>query len=347
MASTQDSTRALESQPLLPLPKISERSWPSSAELWGYSYMLVAAFAWSMMAFGVHIGSTYLHFPTIPSILVRGIVNLLLSFAFIMITRPPTLWQANSQLFPLISRTVVGTLGCLCIFSSVKYLPVGDAVTIFSTSPAITTLLSAVFLHEPFTTFDGGALVASFTGVILVARPSFLFGVDNNIVSTDADAYINSSLGLVFATGAAFCASAVYTLIRSMGTRIHFILNTVAMGIGLTSFPLVFLSSDDLHHMLYNYQGLAIIIAASLAGFVCVACFSRSLQLCRAGPGMIIRTMDIPFSFLLGFIFLAESMSWMKLFGVLLIFGAAICTGLRELTSPIRHLGAARNDDTE
>lgn len=298
---------------------------PLSDELRGSLLMAFGAVCWAFLAFFVHIGATFYHFPTAASVLVRALVNILLSALYIVARSPPSLAPTAAHLRVLVARSVAGALGCLCIFTALKHIPVGNAVTLFCTSPVITTVLSALFLHEPITLVDIVSLVTNFAGVLFVAQPPFLF---DHVV--DAIPNANPTLGAICALLAACCASTVYTLIRSLGLRVHFILNVVSLGFGLLPLALVMAGPQDLHHMLHNAAGLCVNVMGSVAGFGCVACFSRGLQFCRAGPAMVIRTMDIPMSFVLGYCFLDERLSGLTALGVVLVVAASLAISLQS-----------------
>lgn len=325
-----------ETNPLLPTVRSGSVPSHGTAELWGYGYMALAALFWSILSFGIHISTTVFQVPVLACILVRGIVTMILTGILIGILRPPRLVPEKSAVLPLFLRALAGTIGCYCIFSAVKFLPIGEATTIFSTSPAITMLLSALVLHEPVTLVDAGAVVSTFIGVALVSQPTFLFHRNQtDIVGSVETKFEHTDIGLAFALGAACCASSVYTLTRAMGTRIHFILNVIVISISFSLFALIFSPAEDFINLFNNRMGLLVVIVASAASFGCVASFSRGLQLCRAGPAMVIRTLDIPITYVCGFIFLSETVSPLKLMGVVLIFGSSAAIGLREILSPI------------
>lgn len=330
------SAEYAESQALLPREGSQNSSPLGTEELWGYGYMVLSALFWSLLTFGIHISTTVFRVPVLLCIVVRGVVSLISAIFFICLIRPPRSMLTTASLLTLVARVLVGTIGCYCIFAAVEYQPLGEATTIFSTSPAITMLLSAALLSERITVVDIGAVVSTFIGVVFVTQPNFLFHrYQIDITSSTGRKFEHTDIGLAYALGAACCASTVYTLTRSLGTRIHFILNVIAISIGWSILPLVFTSADDLVGLFENRIGLLTVALSSLAGFGCVASFSRGLQLCRAGPAMVVRTLDIPFSFLLGFVFLSEAASFLKLIGVLMILAGSTAIGLREIVAPI------------
>ncbi|KAG8931000.1 hypothetical protein FRC02_003368 [Tulasnella sp. 418] len=75
----------------------------------------------------------------------------------------------------LIIRGVSGFFGIFGIYFSVQYLSLSDATVITFLSPFVTAFLGCFLLHESFSLKEACAGIASFIGVILIARPTFLF----------------------------------------------------------------------------------------------------------------------------------------------------------------------------
>ena len=63
-----------------------------------------------------------------------------------------------------------------CIYGSFTKLPLGDATVCISTTPIFTALLAYVFLKESWHVFDAAATFICLGGVVLITRPTFLFG---------------------------------------------------------------------------------------------------------------------------------------------------------------------------
>ncbi|ODV86863.1 hypothetical protein CANARDRAFT_27238 [[Candida] arabinofermentans NRRL YB-2248] len=76
----------------------------------------------------------------------------------------------------MVGRGVGGFLGVFGQYFALMYLTVSDTVVITFLSPTVTSLMAYIFLKERFTRIEaiGGSI--AFIGVILISRPSFLFG---------------------------------------------------------------------------------------------------------------------------------------------------------------------------
>lgn len=103
-------------------------------------------------------------------------------------------------------RAVFGFIALSCYFYSVINLPLADATVIYFTNPVLTALVAAVVLREHMGPREVGWVLVSLLAVLVVARPSFLFGADRALDTTAV------LLGLV----SAFFAAASYVTIRSI-----------------------------------------------------------------------------------------------------------------------------------
>lgn len=63
-------------------------------------------------------------------------------------------------------------MATICFFSSIFLMPLADATAIGFTSPMITAIFSAVFLHERTNATKWLAIVIAFGGVLLIMRPN-------------------------------------------------------------------------------------------------------------------------------------------------------------------------------
>ncbi len=60
-------------------------------------------------------------------------------------------------------------LGALFFFMCVKYIPIGEAVLIYTTNPLIVVLLAWVFLKEEITKTQVLFILGAFAGIILIS----------------------------------------------------------------------------------------------------------------------------------------------------------------------------------
>lgn len=140
----------------------------------------------------------------------------------------------------VILRGIVGGgFGFICYFYSMKSLPLGDAVTLFSIYPIYTIFMAKCFLNEDITCTHIIVTVTNLIGGIMIAGPSFLslenlgsssknkdFFVENNNnnnSSNSSNDYESNKqqynpLGYATALAGGFFAASVVILIRKAGS---------------------------------------------------------------------------------------------------------------------------------
>lgn len=79
----------------------------------------------------------------------------------------------------LVLRGFAGFFGVWGMYSALQYLDLTDATVITFLSPITTAIGGAIFLGERLVVMEYLAAVASLVGVVLIARPPFLFGPEH------------------------------------------------------------------------------------------------------------------------------------------------------------------------
>jgi drug/metabolite transporter (DMT)-like permease len=152
----------------------------------------------------------------------------------------------------LILRGVLGFSALSCFYFAVVRLPLADATVIHFTNPVFTAVAAALILREHMGLWEGVLVLSSLGGVIMVARPAFLFGQANML---DPVAVGVGLTGAVLAAGAyvavrrlrgesanlvIFYFAAVSTLLALPGVILNPVLPSPAMwlvlaGVGLAT----------------------------------------------------------------------------------------------------------------
>jgi drug/metabolite transporter (DMT)-like permease len=133
--------------------------------------MAASAFAFSLMSVFVKLAGRRL--PASHVVLGRGVVTLALS-AWALRRAGASPWGVDRARLGL--RGFFGFVALNCYFLSLKQLPLADATVLQYSSPVFTALFAALALGERMRPAELACVGASFAGVVLVARPAFLFG---------------------------------------------------------------------------------------------------------------------------------------------------------------------------
>jgi drug/metabolite transporter (DMT)-like permease len=135
--------------------------------------------------------------------------------------------SSNYEKKIVILRGIVGGgFGFICYFYSIKSLPLGDAVTLFSIYPIYTIFMAKCILNEDITFTHVILTITNLIGGIMIAGPSFLslrnLGRHNDHPENGNNNDYESnqqyhSLGYATALAGGFFAASVVVLIRKAG----------------------------------------------------------------------------------------------------------------------------------
>lgn len=278
----------------------------------GVRFMIAGAFFFAVMAACAKVAGKRL--PTQEVVLARGIITSLLSYAALRRLKVAPLGQDRAR---LALRGLLGFGGFSCYFFALSELRLADATVIQFTSPVFTALLAALLLREGVGAREMLGTGLSLTGVVLVARPSVLFG--------GGPGYEPLSL-LVAISGAIFAAGA-YVTVRSLRRTDHPLVIVLWAGMAaiVGSLPLVvpvFRWPEG-----WDWAALAGVgIATQLGQWN----LTKGLHLERAGKAMSITYLQVVFAFAFGMAFFEEYPDALGLAGAgLVLVGTLIVAGRR------------------
>ncbi|HKK08311.1 MAG TPA: DMT family transporter [Gemmatimonadota bacterium] len=168
----------------------------------GIRYMAGAAFLFSLMSLFVKVAGRRL--PTSELVLARGVV--IVAITLVMLRRAGTSpWGRRRRL--LLLRGLLGFAAVGCFYYALSHIPLADATVIQYTNPVWTALLAAAFLDERLRPVEVVGIASSLAGVVLVTRPSFLFGSEA--------AHLDPVVAGIALAGAVLSASA-YVSVRKL-----------------------------------------------------------------------------------------------------------------------------------
>jgi len=221
-------------------------------------------------------------------------------------------WGSERRL--LLLRGLFGYGALSCFLWAVVRLPLADTTVIHFTNPVFTALLAAVFLGE---VLRGGELILAFSalgGVVIVARPDFLFG---HVSGLDPVA-----VGVALA-GAILSAAAYVTARRLTRTNHPLVIVLAFAAVSLVgSLPAalpVFVLPRGLEWGFLLGVGLA-----TQAGQVFV---TLALRVEKAGRVMAVGYLQIVFAAVWGFMVFQEVPDRWTVLGALIIIASTFLMG--------------------
>lgn len=199
-----------------------ERPSPSKSEIlpkkWPYIGILLAT-----------ISSLFF---SLCSVIVKWMVNVdpmelaVCRFVGVLLPSIPIVIWKNEEIFPkgkrlmLILRSFVGATGLMLSFYAFRHMPLADASVIVFSVPVFVSVFAYIFLKEPCGLFNVVTIILTLIGVILIRKPTFIFGKDSSALGSEEEKYYGS-WGAIAAFGATLFGANAYVLLRTLKT-LHF-----------------------------------------------------------------------------------------------------------------------------
>jgi drug/metabolite transporter (DMT)-like permease len=213
-----------------------------------------------------------------------------------------------------LSRAVIGLVSMSIMFSSLQFLPLAEAITIFFISPLVATSLSGLLLGEKVGPHRWLAVLVGFAGVLIVMRPG----------SSGAEV---STLGLTLAISAAVLMAGVTITLRQLGTTEHeaatvFWFTFVATVVMTCLYPFFYKPHPPATWLL--------MVCVGVCGAVIQIATVTSLRLAPISLTAPFDYMQLFWAALIGWLFWADLPAWTTVVGGLLIASAGLYTFYRE-----------------
>lgn len=271
--------------------------------------MVGAAFFFSLMSLFVKLVGQRL--PSQEIVLVRSIITLAYSYLAVRWARQ-SLWGERRGL--LFLRGLLGFGGLSCFYFALTKLPLADATVIFYSNPVLTALFAALFLNERLGAREIIGALLSFAGIILIARPSFLFGASAR------------GLNLLY-VGVAFlgavCAAGAYAVVRTLRQSEHPLVVVFYFPLVATvgSLPTAGFTSMQWPTL---YEWVLLIGGVGLTAQIAQVLLTHGLHRERAGRAMAMTYLQIVFAAAWGMLFFREVPDLLSVLGALAVVGGTI-----------------------
>lgn len=233
----------------------------------------------------------------------------------------------------LVLRGFIGSNAMILLFYAVQQMPLADATVIMFSNPVFTSLLAWVFLKEKCTIWDCVFTVFTLTGVILIARPPFLFGERVRGIESN---YTNHIKGTIAAFGGAVAAACTFVVLRKMGKSVHYYLSVwyyAVIGFIESVITVSVLGEWKLPSCGRDRWMLVLIAVLGIAGQTFL---TKALQIEKAAPVALMRTVDVVLAFIFQFIFFNRAPTLWSLGGALCIVVSTSGIAVRKWCSNSR-----------
>jgi drug/metabolite transporter (DMT)-like permease len=228
---------------------------------------------------------------------VRGTIQLLGVLVCLLTLRPLPVkhWLGVSatQRRWLLLRGFVGFLGIALSMAALERLPMGDASALNFISPIVSTLVAALTMgpNERIDCTDAALVSSSSTGILLIARPSFLFG--HSTQPLDA-------LGVVLALSAAVTAGCAVVLIRKLAKGgLHFTVVLLYQAVGQMIFSQIAMPLFSRAWVWPSPIATAALLLGGICGFLAQVMLTKGLSRETVGKASVARSTGVLGSFAL------------------------------------------------
>ena len=253
--------------------------------------------------------------PTLEVTFIRLTLQLVFSL-------PPMIFFKDKFIHPwdkskfLLLRGVTGVTGMALSIYAVKHMPLADQRVIFYTSPVYTAILGRIFLKESVSKFDMVAIVLSIGGVVLIARPTFLFCSLGESSSTE-QIWVPTLLAVTSAICHACSIVLTRKISKAVGTRV--VVFYVAVVGSVISFAASLISNSGFKFQDCDTYDAVYVLAAGALGYSVQLLVTKALTLEKAAIISLVRTTGIAFSFVLQLIVLNVIPDGLSIGGAILV----------------------------
>ncbi len=275
----------------------------SKNKLKGITFILLAAFGFSLMTFFVRISGDL---PTMQKAFFRNFVALIVASSAI-IKSGQGIHIGKGNRLDVFLRCAFGTSGLIANFYAIDRLGIADANMLNKLSPFFAIILSIFILKEVPNKFDIITTIIAFIGALFIIRPTGAF-----------TAVFPALMGLF----GGFGAGTAYVFVRKVtnkGVQTAIVVFAFSLFSCLVTLPFLILNFVPMTPLQWLYLFLAG-VSASLGQFSITTAY-------KYAPAKEISVFDytqVIFAALLGIIFLGEVPEILSIIGYTIIIGTAI-----------------------
>jgi len=266
-------------------------------------FMIISTFAFACM----NVIVKYLvHINAFQIVFFRSISSLVFTFGFLLNNKIPILGN-NRKL--LVLRGLVGVTSMTLFFMSIKYLPIGTAVSLRYIAPIFAAIFAVIFLHEKIKALQWLFFLIAFMGVLI------LKGLDTQV----------NTYGLILVLIASIFSGLVYIVINKIGNGDHpvvivnyfMVIATVVGGV------------LSIKHWV-NPVGIdwLLLLSLGLFGYFGQLFMTKAFQSASMNQVAPLKYIEVIFTVMFGLIWFGEVYSIWSVLGITMIIGGLILNAL-------------------
>jgi drug/metabolite transporter (DMT)-like permease len=283
-------------------------------------------------------------------VVVRSMVQMIAMMPVIMFYNIPVLGVPGERAI-LFTRALLSSFGFLAYYAAVHMIPLSDAIVIDFSSSAFVYIFACIYLREECGFFQCMTVATTMAGVLMIAKPAFLFGSGSSSGSSilaagddDIDP-VTRATGTALAVISCLATANAMIMIRKM-TKTPTLTNANAYSLAsiisgiaaITFMAMVFhgkevadFSSITIPKTTYE---IVLLIANGLCGAAGQMCLVAALKIEEASLVSLARTIDIVMAFVYQIFWLPdEIVHWTSVLGAVIVVSSVSISGLRRWLS--------------
>jgi drug/metabolite transporter (DMT)-like permease len=273
----------------------------------GLRYMAAGAFFFSVMSLLVKIAGQRL--PTQEIVLARSVVMALVAGAALRRRGIPLAGTPGRRRL-LVLRGLLGYGALSCFYFALVHLPLADATVLQYTNPAWAAVFAIFVLGERMRGREVASLALSLLGVLLVARPTFLFGTASAL----------DPVAVAVGLAGAVCSASAYVVVRMLGgEHHHVVIFYFAVVSSIASAPAALL-----HGIAPTAPEALLLVGVGLTTHMGQVFITKGLYLERTGRATATGLVQIVFAAAWGLLFFSAMPSPLALAGAGLVIGGVL-----------------------
>ncbi|KAF9242861.1 hypothetical protein BU15DRAFT_72511 [Melanogaster broomeanus] len=298
----------------------------------GMLLLLLSQLFSSLMYFSVKIlNQLDVPVPALEIIAIRMIITYIFCMLYTIIMKipDPFLGPKGVRLL-LVCRGVTGFFGLFGPYYALQYLSLADATVLTFLSPLVTGVVGYLIMKESYSTRQALASLCSLSGVVLIARPPFLFGNSLSVNEGSNDSAASPTpeerlVAVAVVLVGVFGITGAYISMRAVGKRAHPMHSITYFSlwcIVVSSTSMVVLKVPVVYPT--NWQWTAMLLMVGVFGLSFQTLLTMGLQRETAARGSMTIYIQVVFAVILERVFFGTVPSLFSIIGAAIIIASAI-----------------------
>ena len=290
-------------------------------------------------------------------LMVRSVLQTVILGLIVFNSNGALIPQSHYVKFFMLLQAVVGGFRLYFNFTSLAYMPLGDALTLVFTEPLFTVVLSFIILRIGITVWKALLSASLVAGMILSIQPPFLFPSPefkdpedaNNtaaIVSTlleEEDPLVNVPdhgtsdyyFGVAMALSCAICGALCNILINKCegisSTALVFYTGVAGILISVVGCS----TDNDEDHLVERMSALtpaswSVLVLISFLGVLAYLCMTQALKTVSPTSVSVMRGLEIILAYVVQVVVMGQVPNLMGIFGALIVMGSVMGIAVEE-----------------